>query len=184
MSNELVMEMRSVAEAERVIVGVVAPYDETTYLTGDPSGERIRRGAFSRSIEHRGGKIPLLRNHDRERKLGRSRAFREAPEGLIGEFLVNEGAPGDELLEECRHGYLDGLSCGWVPVRVGRGADGVREILEAKLGEVSMVALPAYQGAAMLSVRNAQDLSELLAPFAARPAVNLSPIAPILYRPR
>jgi HK97 family phage prohead protease len=182
--NELVMELRSVTEAERVIVGVVAPYDETTYLTGDPHGERIRRGAFARSIEHRGDKVALLRNHDRQRKLGTSRCFREAADGLVGEFVVNVGPPGDELLEECRHGYLDGLSCGFVPIRSQRGADGALEILEAKLGEVSMVALPAYQGAAMLSVRNAENLSELLAPFANRPTVNLDPIPPILYRPR
>ena len=39
-------------DAERRIVGVVAPYDETTYLVPDPGGERIMRGAFKRSIDH------------------------------------------------------------------------------------------------------------------------------------
>ena len=180
--NELVMELRSVQESQRLITGVVVPYDETTYLTGDPAGERIRRGAFTKSIQERSGKIPLLRNHDRNVKLGNSRTFTEGPEGLIGEFVVNEGPLGDGLLEECRHGYLDSLSCGFAPVQSRRGPDGALEIHEAKLGEVSMVALPAYAGAAMLSVRNAQDLSELLAPFANRPQVNLDPIPPILYR--
>lgn len=184
MTDALVMEMRAVSEAERVITGVVAPYDETTYLTGDPAGERIRRGAFTKSIQERGSRIALLRNHDRARKLGKSRAFRETPEGLVGEFVVNEGDLGDLLLAECRQGYLDGLSVGFVPLRTGRGADGVREVLEAKLGEVSMVAVPAYEGAALLSVRNAQNLEELLAPFAQRPEVNLAPIPPILYRSR
>lgn len=183
-TSELLMALRHVAEAERVIVGVVAPYDETTYLTGDPRGERIRRGAFTRSIQHRGDKIALLRNHDRSRKLGTSRRFSEEPDGLVGEFLVNVGAPGDELLEECRNGYLDGLSVGFVPIHAERGSDGALEVTEAKLGEVSMVAVPAYEGAAMLSVRNAQDLDKLLAPFTNRPAVNLDPIPPILYRAR
>jgi uncharacterized protein len=181
MENELVMEMRSVAEAERLITGVVAPYDETTYLTGDPAGERIQRGAFSRSIEHRGAKVALLRNHDRTRKLGTSRCFRETGDGLVGEFVVNAGEPGDALLEECRHGYLDALSCGFIPVRSRRAADGALEILEAKLGEVSMVALPAYQGAAMLSVRNAEPAVYVIPP---PPAVNLDPIPPILYGSR
>jgi uncharacterized protein len=182
--SDLTMELRSVSEPERLITGIVAPYDEVTYLTGDPHGERMRRGAFTKSIQERGAKIPLLKNHDVTRKLGKSRCFREAPEGLIGEFVVNPGEYGDALLEECRNGYLEALSVGFVPVRVERGQDGAREILEAKLGEVSMVAVPAFEGAAMLSVRNAEHLSELLAPFANRPAVNLDPIPPIGYRPR
>lgn len=182
---ELVMELRSVTEAERVLVGIVAPYDEVTYLTADPRGERIRRGAFARSISMRKGKgVPLLRNHDRSRALGHSRAFEERPEGLYGEFVVHEGPPGDELLEECRHGYLAGMSVGFAPLRAERGADGALEIAEAKLGEVSMVAVPAYEGAALLSVRSAQSLEELLAPFANRPDVNLAPIPPLAYRTR
>ncbi|MET0767371.1 MAG: HK97 family phage prohead protease [Aeromicrobium sp.] len=180
--TELVMELRTVQPEERLIVGVVAPYDETTYLTGDPAGERIRRGAFAKSINERGDRIPLLRNHDRERKLGKSRSFTETPEALIGEFLVNEGEHGDELLADVRRGYLDSLSVGFVPMRRSRDSDGVNVVVEAKLGEVSMVALPAYEGAAMLSVRNAQSLDDLLKPFVNRPHVDLSPIAPTWRR--
>jgi HK97 family phage prohead protease len=168
------MELRNVEPDERLIVGIVVPYDETTYLTGDPAGERIRRGAFTKGISQRGDRIPLLRNHDRARKLGRSRSFTETREALVGEFIVNDGAPGDELLSDVRAGYLDSLSVGFVPLQRSRDGDGVNVIVEAKLGEVSMVALPAYEGAAMLSVRNAQNLDDLLKPFVNRPHVDLS----------
>jgi Escherichia/Staphylococcus phage prohead protease len=187
----LAMELREVDEAERVIVGVVAPYDEITYLVNDPNGERIRRGAFSRSIAHRGAKIPLLRGHSKAAgsdslrptgiRYGLSRTFSEDAGGLLGEFVVNRGDPGDLLLEDCRNGYLGALSAGWLPLDARRGSDGVREISEAKLVEVSIVAVPAYEGAAMLAVRNAQDLDALLAPFRARPDVNLDPITPLPY---
>ena len=50
MSDQLAMEIRSVDTAERTLVGVVAPYDQTTYLVADPGGERIMRGAFNESI--------------------------------------------------------------------------------------------------------------------------------------
>lgn len=181
------MELREVDESERVVVGVVAPYDEVSYLTPDPNGERIRRGAFGRSIAHlasrkRRGGIPLLRGHDRAVALGESRTFTEGGDGLVGEFVVNHGEQGDRLLEDCRDGYLRGMSAGWVPLDARRGSDGVREITEAKLVEVSLVAVPAYEGAAMLAVRNAQDLDEMLAPFRARPDVNLDPIPPLVYR--
>jgi len=177
--DELMMELRSVDETERVVVGVVAPYDEVTYLTPNPEGERIRRAAFRRSLDHREAKIPLLRNHDRTLELGRSRRFTDTAEGLVGEFVVHGGPQGDALLDDTRNGYLPAMSVGFQAVRVERGDGGVREVHEARLVEVSLVAVPAYAGAAMLAVRNAQDLDELLAPFANRPTVDLSPIPPV-----
>ena len=176
------MEIRSVNESARLVVGVVAPYDETTYLTLDPNGERIRRGAFARSIAHRGTSIPLLRNHDVERRMGTSRKFEDTEDGLLGEFVVNDGEPGDALLTELRQGYLAGLSVGFTRLRSERAADGARDVTEAKLVEVSTVGVPAYEGAAVLAVRSAQNLDELLAPFRNPPVVDLSPIPPLVFR--
>jgi len=76
---------------------------------------------------------------------------------------------------------LDMLSVGFQALTATRGADGVREVKEGRLVEVSVVALPAYAGAAVLAVRNAQDLDALLAPFLNRPQVNLDPVAPLGY---
>ena len=178
------MELRAVSESERTVTGIVAPYDETTYLVPDPSGVRIRRGAFRRSITHRGDKIPLFRNHDRGLRMGVSKRFAETAEGLLGEFRINEGDAGDALLAECRNGYFGGLSAGFLPLVRDRGADGANEVTEGKLVEVSVVGHPAYEGSGMLAVRNAQNLDTLLAPFLARPDVDLSPIPPLVYRPR
>jgi hypothetical protein len=182
--NELTMEIRNVDPDLREMVGRVVPYDEVSYLTADPSGERILRGAFTKSIRQRGGRIPLLRNHDQSRKIGNSTKFTDDPEGLIGHFKIVTGDHGDLMLEDLRNGCLDMLSVGFKPINVQRGADGVREVREAMLGEVSVCAVPAYQGAAVLAVRNAQDLDVLLAPFQNRPVVNLEPVPPLLYSPR
>lgn len=177
------MELRDVRESERVVIGVVAPYDEISYLAGDPRGERIKRGAFAKSIAQRAAAIPLLRNHDRGSKMGTSRTFAETPDGLLGEFVVNPGDAGDALLEDARNGYLGAMSAGFLPLgHHNRATDGVREVHEAKLVEVSLVALPAYEGSGVLSVRNAQNLETMLAPFMARPDVNLAPLPPFGYR--
>ena len=66
----LAMEIRSVDLEERTLVGVVAPYDEVSYLVPDPGGERIMRGAFAKSIRQRSDKIPLHDNHGTDRRLG------------------------------------------------------------------------------------------------------------------
>lgn len=176
------MELRDVRPEQRLVIGLVAPYDETSYLTPDPAGERITRGAFAKTLRQRAARIPLLRNHDTGAAMGRSRSFEETPEGLLGEFLVNDGDQGDALLEDARNGYLSAMSAGFVPLVHRRGADGAREVAEAKLVEVSLVALPAYESSGLLAVRSAQNLDELLAPFRARPDVNLAPLPPFGYR--
>lgn len=181
--HELLMELRDVDPEGRTVVGVVAPYDEVTYLVPDPGGERIVRGAFARSIQHRGDKVPLFREHDHTRQLGQSVSFREEPAGLVGTFAVLDGPRGDELLEDFRHRYVQRFSVGFQAVQSPLGDDGVREVREARLVEVSAVGLPAYEGAALMAVRSAQDLDELLAPFRVpRPDVDLSPIPPVWGR--
>jgi len=180
--NELAMMIRAVDTDTRGVVGVAMPYGEVSYLAGDPAGERFMPGVFRRSIEHRADRIPLLDNHVRDRVMGYSRTFDDGATELVGTWKVNEGDEGDRLLDDLRHGYYSGLSVGFVPIRTGRGDDGVKEVREAKLVEVSTVGIPAYEGAALLAVRNAQDLAAVLAPFRNRPAVDLSPIPPIKYR--
>ena len=57
--------------SERTLVGVVAPYDQTTYLVADPGGERISRGAFSQERSaRRADKVPLHDNHGTQRRMG------------------------------------------------------------------------------------------------------------------
>jgi Escherichia/Staphylococcus phage prohead protease len=174
--NQLTMELRSVDPEGRTVIGVVAPYDEVTYLTGERDGEKIRRGAFKRSLGQKKQRIPLCRNHVHDVALGWSTRFVEG-DVLEGTFGVNDGGPGDDLLDELRQGYLTGMSVGFRPIRSVRGDAGVREIVEAELIEVSMVGIPAYAGATLLSVRSA-------ALIPARPAVNLDPIPLVWHTSR
>lgn len=177
--TSLAMELRRVDTSERVVVGVVAPYDEVSYLTPDPAGEVIRRGAFKRSLMHRQDRIPLCRNHDHSVTLGWSTKFTETDAGLEALFKVNDGPQGDALLDDMTNRYLTGLSVGYKPIKVTRGEGGVQQVIEARLVEVSSVGIAAYEGAAMLAVRSAESFEQLLAPFVARPDVNLAPIASI-----
>ena len=181
---QLSMEVRALNEDQRTVTGIAVPYDATTYRV--PGGEVVKRGAFSRSIQMRAGKIPLCRAHDPMHVMGYSTAFTEADEGLEGSFRVNDGDLGDQLLTDVRNGYLPSMSVCFEAVRDGivRNSAGIREVREAKLVEVSLVGIPAYEGAAVLSVRSAQDLDQLLAPFQNIPKWDLDPLPPIRYRGR
>jgi Escherichia/Staphylococcus phage prohead protease len=188
MTDTLAMEMRSVSLDERLIVGVAAPYGTVSHLTPHPEGERIMRGAFRRSIAHRGDRIPLCRAHDHTHALGMAREWTDDDNALVGTFHVRQSALGDEALEEARDGYLSGLSVGFLPVAGGvtHGRDGVREVRDARLVEVSLTVIPSYDGAEVLAVRQAQSVGDIMAIFRAKPAVDLSPL-PALWaydRPR
>jgi HK97 family phage prohead protease len=182
MTYQLDMQIRDVTESRREIVGQVAPYNETSYLTGDPRGERLLRGCFARSIEQRGNRIPLCVGHNHGRAaVGLSTRWQEDGDGLLGVFAVRPDEEGDRVLADTRDGYLPAMSVGFAPIpsRSRRGSDGALEHTEAALKEVSLVVVGAYDGARVLEVRSAQDLDELLAPFKNPPAVDLSPIPPI-----
>lgn len=186
------MELREVQMPRRLIIGVVAPYNETSYLVPDPSGERICRGAFNRSIHHQhaahghfrgsgdavGRKIRLVLGHKREpAAIGLSESWRDDADGLTGVFRIRDGAEGDQVLANAEGGYYGGLSVEFVPVAGGRvrnADDGVWEVREAKLLQVALVDVPAYESALLTgAMREAQQIVESIAP---RPTPDLSPI--------
>jgi hypothetical protein len=175
--NELLMELRGVDAQARTITGVVAPYDEVSYMTPDPAGERILHGAFAKSIAETGAKVRLFVGHEnRGASIGHATSWQDDPAGLSAVFTISASRRGDEALDDARNDGFGGLSVGFLPLRQQRGEDGVREVREARLMEVSLVGVPAYAGARITAVRNAQSIEALMAPFANRPQVDLSPI--------
>lgn len=180
--NALAMEIRSVDGGRRTVVGVVVPYDETSYLTPNPNGERIRRGAFTKSVAQRATKVFLNREHDEKATVGRSVRFDDGADGLVGEFHVRASALGDETLAELTDGYWPGLSLGFKPLQTCRGPDGATEVVDAYLGHVALTRNPAYLSAEVLELRRV-DVAQLMAGFGPRPQLDLSPIPALWEQP-
>lgn len=178
MTYRLPMEIRGVDTDGRTVDGVVVPYDEISYLTPNPQGERVIRGAFTKSARQRGGKIFLFRGHDHGHPVGRAVDFRDEPDGLHGSFQIRESVLGDDTLADLRDGYLPGMSVGFRALQTRRGTDGAVEVVEGQLIEVSLVALSAYEGARVLALRSYYPPT---AP--AQIPVDLSPVMPAwVYR--
>lgn len=182
--SQIEMQMRGVSESRREIVGMVAPYDETTYLVASPSGERLRRGCFNKSIAERGDRIPLCVGHDhRSAAVGKSTSWEDTAAGLLATFRVRDGAEGDKVLQDAELGYLPAMSVGFEAKHGVRAADGALEVTEGKLHEVSLLVVGAYAGAEVMAVRSAEevraDLEAWLTPFKNPPRVDMSPLPPI-----
>ena len=158
---------------ERIVEGIVVPWDEISFLTPDPKGERFLRGSLTRSIAERGPKIKLFKSHDHREAVGLAVSWNvDDPRGLWGKFQIRTGPIGDDVLGAAREGMSDAFSVGFRPMKSRRGADGAREIVEAALHEVSIAPLGAYEGAQVLAVRTMSTLDPM-------PVVDLTPLPPL-----
>jgi HK97 family phage prohead protease len=106
----------------------------------DSGGDVIRPGAFAETLARK-GEIPLLWQHRAGAVIGRVEQIAEDRRGLrvIGAF--DGSAEGRRAAALVSAGALDGLSFGY---RVGQAAhaNGVRELHELELVEVSVVGKP------------------------------------------
>ena len=173
------VELRVPDESERIVEGIVVPWGETSFLTPDPKGERFRPGSLSRTIAEKGDRVKLFRSHNHERAVGRAVAWKPDHEaGCWAQFRVGTGADGDDLLAEVADGLLDAFSVGFQPIRTQRGADGAREILEARLHEVSIAPIGAYDGARVLAMRTPTTVRVELPPT---PDIDWSPLPTLVH---
>ena len=147
----------------RTVHGLAVPFDRQTTVDDGygPYDEVFRKGAFARTINAGVNKVKLLGNHDRRKfPLGAATMLREDTAGLVGEFRVSKTREGDDALELVRDGALDSFSVSFAPIKERKTGKSLIERLEVKLREVSLVAFPAYEGAAIAGVR--AQLSEHL----------------------
>ncbi len=152
------LEVRASGDG-RVIGGIVVPYERTARVSdGGPAySEQFARGAFTRTLQHRGDRVKFLSQHNaRSNPLGVAvgDSWRDDAAGLYGEFRVSKTQAGDEALALVRDGALDSFSVGFTPIKHEK-KDGVVVRTEVRLNEVSLVTFPAYEDARVLAVRDA-----------------------------
>lgn len=106
----------------------------------DNGGDVVRRGAFARSLE-RTGPVPLLWQHRTGSVIGSIEKIVEDGRGLRVIGRVGGGERGRWVASMVKGKAIDGLSFGY---RVRRSArrDGVRELMDLDLVEVSVVSNP------------------------------------------
>ena len=159
--NAGVLELRDGTDDDgHFIRGIVAPYDTPTDL-GDV-WESFAPGVFRRSIDHRGDRIGLMEQHNRQTfPVGMAAEWEDTTDGLVGTFRVAPTGRGREALELASSGLLNGLSVGFVPVhnRSGSEISGRSHVVrtEAKLDHVGLVHDPAYDTARVLEARSDGD---------------------------
>lgn len=155
-----------------------------TFNRVDSYGTAFAPGSFEKTLKERGGRIPVLYNHNVNANVGVPETLAVDKAGLMVEArLFDDGAEGSVLLKRLRQGGIFGMSFGFKRINERKATeadkldmkqildadslwDGVRVITEVQLFEVSVVSFPANEAAGITGVRNeafADSLSEILA---------------------
>lgn len=138
------VELRTSEDGKTVtFTGYAAVYDDEAH------GERIAQGAFTKTVNDRAD-VRFLVNHDgvplARTKSGTLVLDAEDPRGLSVVAQLDRGNPRVQELESAmRRGDLDQMSFSFAPVQE-REVEGVRELREVKLFDVSAVTFPWYEG--------------------------------------
>jgi uncharacterized protein len=142
-----VVELKALDGTEREIKGY-----GSVFWNVDSYGDVILPGAFTRSLAKRA--LLMLDSHDTSKVIGRWDVFREDQHGLYLAGRLADTPRGNEIYTLLRMGAFKGLSIGFRTLASRPNKSGGRDIADAELWEVSLVAFPANELAAVTSVRS------------------------------
>ena len=128
----------------------------------DFQGEVMKRGAFKRTIQafkkaKKG--LPLMDNHrifgGTDAVIGNVIDLKETSEGLFFKAYFSSVPAAQAVRTKIHEGILNSLSIGFSIVKKKLRKDGILELLEVKLREVSVVVFPANELATVSDVKSA-----------------------------
>ena len=166
------LEIRSVNEEERKIVGYAAVFsEEYVQLTdrwGEKFYEKVSPGAFTKTLREKIDNIFMLVNHDWNKVVGRRGSnliIEEDSVGLRFELTVPNTTDGNDLLENVRSGLIQGCSFGFKINNQKTKWDEnytnfYRDITEVELFEITATPRPAY-GDTSISARSDLSIKDL-----------------------
>lgn len=132
-------------QPSRTLAGMAAPYNTPGVATFGNQATRIQIAPGAIAAPE--ATVPVLRDHDRSRVVGRVTATSASDTGLAAEMLIARTAAGDEVLALAEDGMLVGLSVGLDVTDAAPDDAGVMTVRAARLDELSLTPWPALPGA-------------------------------------
>jgi HK97 family phage prohead protease len=134
----------------RQLSGIAVPYGEVS-----PSyNERFAPGSVTLDPN-----ALMLWQHDRHEPIGKITAGEESPDGFRFDSFISDTARGRDAATLAADGVLS-LSVGFI-MRDSAVVDGVTEVRDALVKEISLVSWPAYAGAIVTEVRDEDTEPEI-----------------------
>ena len=137
-------EIRIADENRMEVTGIAVPYNEITQIG------RMKEKFSPNSVVS--SKLPkLFYNHDEP--IGRVLTLNDQADGLHVTAKISDTRSGQDAWQLVKDGVIRSFSVGFVPIEHSLDGDVVvRSKIDLK--EISLVALPAYEGAVVTEIRN------------------------------
>ncbi len=149
--KEFELELKKSDPASGSFEGLASVYGNV-----DLQGDRVMPGAFTKTLAER-SEIPLLWQHDMHQPIGLVR-LTDSSRGLAANGLIDIDIPeGKRAHSALTKGYVKGLSIGYDVVGYRYAKDGVRELTDVKLWELSVVTFPANPLATVTAAKEEAD---------------------------
>ena len=134
-------------QPRRTISGIAVPYGVEATVS-DGTTVRVLEGALPVD-----GKAPrLFMNHDSSSAIGIVSSRESTPDGMLFTAKISDTAQGNEAMTLMKDGVLDSVSIGITPTSFSYDEAGVMEIKAATWTELSIVAVPAFEGAQITEI--------------------------------
>ena len=143
---DLGFELKEVTE-EGVFTGLASTYDNV-----DLGDDVVRPGAFTKTLNETRS-VPILLGHDKTKVIGEG-VLSDSKDGLRidGKLDIDIDPLAQQTHQKMKRGRIKGLSIGFSTVKDAI-RNGVRELLELKVWEVSLTPFPMNQAAVITAVK-------------------------------
>jgi len=139
--------------------GIVKGYG-SVFGNKDSDGDIITKGAYTKTIKENGERVRYLYQHNMDWPLGKMKSLYEDEKGLVFEAEIPQTRLGKDVMQLIKAGVVTENSVGILPINKAM-VNGVREIREVKLFEISAVTLAANDQALILDVKGNVDVSKI-----------------------
>jgi len=140
------------ATEDRIVRGIAVPFNDPVDVGGYK--EMIAPNAVMPRDN-----IKLFYGHDEP--IGRVIDSKDTDAGWSITAKISETSRGNEVYTLLKDGVLDRFSIGFMPMEENEDKDGTIVRTKIDVREVSIVPIPAYEGAKVEEVRNAQDVAPI-----------------------
>jgi hypothetical protein len=133
----------------------------SVYGVVDSYGDIVMPGAFTKSIQKKGNRIKVLAQHDAADVIGMA-TLSDSPDSLLASGkLVLELQSAKDMYTRLQNDLIDGISIGYVTDKASYDKNGLRQIEEIDLWEISLVTFPANDYARVTDVKAALEDREV-----------------------
>jgi len=140
----------------------VSGYGSTFGGEPDSYGDIIAEGAYTETLKAwnsgKRGPLQIFWNHNPDQVIGKWVGLAEDRKGLLvtGELTPGHAKAAD-VVASLKHGAVSGLSIGYRPKKITKLANGVNQLDEIELRELSIVTRPANVNARILALKGLEE---------------------------